>query len=82
MNTLAHALKRNVTSALAPVRIPPARSFEVSPSAPSASMNASHQYNQLAVNNPSLSVQSCPLSIANPRACPTGGACHLCPGKS
>ena len=80
MNSLAHVLKRNVTSALTPARIPPARSFEVS--VPSASMYASHQYDQLAVHNPSLSAQSCPLSIANPRACPTGGACHLCPGKS
>jgi hypothetical protein len=81
MNTFTLANKKIATSAVIPSRIPQARNFDLSQNVSLPGI-ASHHYNQLAVNNPSLSVQSCPLSIANPRACPTGGACHLCPGKS
>jgi hypothetical protein len=81
MSTFTHANKKSAAHTAIPSRIPQARSFDLSRNVSLPGI-ASHQYNQLAVNNPSLSVQSCPLSIANPRACPTGGACHLCPGKS
>ena len=81
MNTFTHANKKIATHAAIPSRIPQARSFDLSQNVGLPGI-ANHQFNQLAVNNPSLSVQSCPLSIANPRACPTGGVCHLCPGRS
>ena len=81
MSTFTPANKRIATPAVIPSRIPQARSFDLSQNVTVPGI-ASHQYDQFAVNNPSLSAQSCPLSIANPRACPTGGACHLCPGRS
>jgi hypothetical protein len=81
MSTLTLAYKKNASPVATPTRISPIRSFAMARNADSAPSNSSHQFNQLAVTNPSLSAQSCPLSIANPRACPTGGVCHLCPGK-
>ena len=81
MSTLTHVNKKIATPAAIPFRMPPARSLDLFQNVGMPGI-ASHHYTQIAVNNPSLSAQSCPLSIANPRACPTGGACHLCPGRS
>lgn len=81
MSTFTPANKKIATPAAIPSHIPQVRNFELSQNVSVAGI-PSHQYSQFAVNNPSLSAQSCPLSIANPRACPTGGACHLCPGRS
>jgi hypothetical protein len=82
MSTLTLAHKKNASPAAAPSRIPVARSFDISHNADVTPVNAGHQFNRLSVNNPSLSAGSCPFSIANPRACPTGGVCHLCPGRN
>jgi Domain of unknown function (DUF4157) len=40
-----------------------------------------HDFSRMAVNKPFPTGQACPLSIAGPRACPFGGACHTCPSK-
>jgi hypothetical protein len=81
MSTFTHTNRKTFTPAAIPTRIPQTRSFDLSQNVDMTGIT-SHQFNQFAISNPSLSAQSCPLSIANPRACPTGGACHLCPGKS
>lgn len=82
MNALTLAHKKVVSPAAVSSRIPSARRFDLSKTATSGPLNSSHQFEQLSVNNPSLSPQDCPMSIANPRACPTGGVCHLCPGRN
>jgi hypothetical protein len=46
-----------------------------------------HDFQQVRVSAPSgsslssIETQSCPLSSTGPRACPFGGACHICPAK-
>jgi hypothetical protein len=82
MSTLTFVHKKIASPAAALSRIPAARHFNLSHNADAAPENAGHQFNQLSVNNPSLSTGSCPYSIADPRACPTGGVCHLCPGRN
>jgi hypothetical protein len=80
MNTLTHLPKRTNTTAIIPGRISPARNFDLPSIKAADAENATHQFGQFAVNNPVTSMQSCPF--ASPRACPTGGACHLCPARS
>jgi hypothetical protein len=82
MSVMTHALKKNTAPAIVPARISPMRSFELSRNTDAPLASVSHQFNQLAIKNPSQTTQACPLSIADPRACPTGGACHLCPGRN
>lgn len=79
MSSFTHTNRKITTPASNPSRIPPVRNFDLSQNITVPGI-ASHQFSQLAVNNPVAAMQSCPF--ASPRACPTGGACHLCPGNS
>jgi hypothetical protein len=80
MNTLTHFPKSTTTTAIIPGRISPARNFDLPSIKAADPVYATTQFGQFAVNNPMPSMQSCPF--ASPRACPTGGACHLCPARS
>jgi hypothetical protein len=59
MNSRAHATRMHSSEVTDPYRIPSMRNCDFSQTATTVPVNASHQYNQLAVSNPSLSSQAC-----------------------
>ena len=76
--------KKNVAHTAAPVRsLPEPRSFELprSPENTPAATTAGHDFGHMPVNAPPVAAESCPMSLASPRACPFGGACHTCPAR-
>jgi hypothetical protein len=74
--------KKNMAHTIASARsLPGHRNFELprhSDPGP-ASASSSHDFGQVAINPPPIATGACPLSLASPRACPFGGACHTCP---
>lgn len=46
-----------------------------------ASAVPGHDFGRLPVHAPPVTAGSCPMSLASPRACPFGGACHTCPTR-
>ncbi len=81
---VAHDGKKKAGFAPVPARsLPMPRSFEFPNTAggEKASAAAGHDFGRLPVDAQPMAVASCPLSLASPRACPFGGACHTCPAR-
>ncbi len=46
-----------------------------------AALGFIHDFSRLPVNVPPVAPDDCSLSLASPRACPFGSACHTCPAR-
>lgn len=74
--------KKQTAGPLPAQSLPQPRGFELprSPEPGPLAAPAGHQFGGLPVNAPPV-IGSCPMSLASPRACPFGGACHTCPAR-
>ncbi len=72
--------KKNALHTAIPVNnLPAPRSFELPRGPEQAFPVPGHDFGRLSLNAPPVAAGSCPMSLASPRACPFGGACHTCP---
>ncbi|MFH2102454.1 MAG: DUF4157 domain-containing protein [Chloroflexota bacterium] len=63
--------------------LPKAHTFEAPriPAQEQRSILPGHAFDRVPVYSSPIAAGNCPMSLASPRTCPFGGACHTCPAR-